>query len=196
MALKILYSFASRSRPVRFFNCLDNLRQFSASKEYSVIAKLDEDDETMNNDEAKEKLKLYPEVIVRWGLSKNKIHAINRDLDDVPPFDIIIIQSDDIVWEVQGFDDEIREGFATHFPNLDGTLHYPEVHAKARTIIVSILGKALYEKMGYLYYPDYISVFADNDFTDMTKTMEKYVFIDKHLFSHHHPIWNTAAIGD
>jgi hypothetical protein len=190
--MRICYVFPSRTRPNRFFSTLDNIRKLSESDNYFVWSKLDEDDPSMNNGEVKEKLKEYPEVTVKWGWSKNKIDAINRNLDDLPECDIIIIQSDDIVWDVAGFDKEIREAFVKYFPDLSGTIHYPEFNAKNRTIIVSILGVNLFRRLGYLYHPSFISVYADNHFTEMTRAIGKYVFIDKRIFSHLHPIWGVV----
>lgn len=187
--MRICYVFASRSRPKRFFAALDNIRYFSTSNDYFVWAKLDDDDSSMNNDEVIEELKKYPEVTVKWGLSKSKIHAINRSCEDLPECDILIMMSDDIVWDVKGFDEIIREAFMEHFPNLDGTVHFPDDHGKHFTIIVSILGINLYKQLGYLYFFDYTSVFADNDFTEMTRLMNKYVYVNKRLFTHAHPIW-------
>lgn len=163
----------------------------SNSDNYFIVAKIDEDDPKL--EKYKMGLHLYPEVVPRFGLSNNKIHSINRSLDDIPYFDIIIIMSDDIRWDVKGFDDEIRKAFTFFFPQLNGTIHYPEDNAKARTIIISILGVNLYKQLGYLYHPDFISVYCDNHFTEMTKLMGKYAYINKRLFSHLHPIWKTAA---
>jgi len=143
----------------------------------------------MNDDEVKERLKEYPEVTVKWGKSKGKVDAINRSMEGIPECDIIIIMSDDIVWDVFGFDDEIRDAFRKHFPNLDGTVHFQEFNAKNRTIIVSMLGINLYKQLGYLYWPEYVSVYSDNDFTEMTRRMKKYAYVSKIIFSHHHPIW-------
>ena len=189
---KICYVFASRSRPNKFFSTLDNIQDMSFSDNYHVIAKLDEDDKTMNNPEVRERLLDYPEVTVKWGLSKNKIHAINRDLEDLPPCKILIIQSDDIKWTQFAFDDEIREAFEKHFPDFDGTVHFPEAHAKKSTIIVSMMGVNLYKKLGYMYHPFYESVYSDNDFTEMSRLMGKYAYIHKEIFIHLHPIWQES----
>lgn len=170
----------------------------SESKDYFVWAKLDDDDETMNTPEIREKIeKEYPEVTVKWGLSTGKIHAINRDCgEDLPACDILIIMSDDIVWDVFGFDNDIREAFQKHFPNLDGTVHFPDDHGQERTIIVSIVGINLYNSLGYLYHQSFISVYADDHFTELTKKIGKYVFIDKRLFTHAHPIWMLTEWDD
>jgi hypothetical protein len=193
MTSKIVYVFPSRERPERFFKALDNLRDMSESKDYEIWAKLDLDDPAMCRPEIIEKIKTeYPEVTVKWGLSQGKIHAVNRDCEDLPECDIIIIMSDDIVFDVKGFDSEIKEAFQKHFPGYDGTVHFPEDHAEDRTIIVSMIGINLYKKLGYLYNPIYTSVYADNDFTELTKLMGKYVFINRRLFSHPHPGWNLC----
>lgn len=190
--MRICYSFPSRSRKDRFFKALENIQDMSMSDNYFVIAKLDTDDETMNNDAVKDALHWFPEVTVKWGTSKSKVDAVNRGLEDLPPCDIIIIMSDDIVWDSFGFDDDIRDAFKKYFPKLDGTVHFPEDHGKHNTIIVSMLGINLFKQLGYLYYPKYISVYPDNDFTEMTKKMGKYAFVNKRLFTHAHPIWNLA----
>jgi hypothetical protein len=190
MSKKICYIFASRERPEKFFNCLDNIQDMSESKNYFVWAKLDNDDPKV--DEYKRRLDEYKEVTVKWGLSEGKIHAINRDLDDLPDCDIIVVMSDDMVWEVFGFDDEIRNAFEKYFPNLDGLVHFPDSHAGERTVTLTIMGINLYKKLGYLYHPSYQSVYADNDLTEMTKAMGKYVFINKRIFDHYHPIWGMC----
>lgn len=189
--MKICYVFASRSRPYKFYQCLDNIREMSNSDNYFVWAKLDEDDKEV--EKYKMGLHLYPEVCVQWGKSESKIHAINRNLEDLPPCDIIIMQSDDILWDVKGFDDEIRQAFKANWPNVDGTIHYPEDNAKNRTIIVSILGINLYKQIGYLYHPDFLSVYCDNFFTDQCRQMGKYVYINKRLFTHAHPIFKLTS---
>lgn len=188
--MKICFVFPSRSRPTKFFNTLDNIRNMSGSKNYFIWAKLDTDDPTMNNSAVIDTIENeYPEVTVKFGKSKNKVHAINRSMEDLPHCDILIIQSDDVIWDVWGFDNEIRHAFEKHFPNLDGTIHYPDDHGKSQTVIVSILGVNLYKKFGYLYNPEYDNVYCDNEFTEVTQIMKKYVFVKKRLFTHAHPIW-------
>lgn len=189
--MRICYVFPSRERPQKFFRCLDIIQDMSESKDYFVWAKLDSDDPA--KEEYEKRLQEYPELTVKWGLSRNKVHAINRDLEDLPECDIIIIQSDDMIWEFFEFDNEIRQSFAKHFPQLDGAIHYPDSHALDRTITLSILGINLYKTLGYLYFPEYDNVYPDNDFTELVRRMNKYVFVDKKIFDHYHPIWNMCA---
>ena len=189
--MRIAYIFPSRTRPTKFFQCLENIQDQSFQDNYFVWAKLDLDDPF--KEEYEKRLHEFPEVTVKWGLSKNKIHAINRDLEDLPPCDIMIIQSDDIHWSAFAFDDEIREAFEKHFPDLSGTVHFPEKNAGNRTIIVSMLGINLYKQLGYMYHPDYESLYSDNDFTEMTRMMKKYAYVNKQIFLHKHPIWKESG---
>ena len=187
---RIAYIFPSRARPYKFYQCLDNIREMSNSDNYFIWAKLDDDCKEV--EKYKMGLHLYPEVTVKWGLSRNKIHSINRDCEDLPPFDIIIIMSDDQVFEVKGFDDKIREAYRKYFPQLDGAVHFQDSHALSRTITLSIMGVNLYKKIGYLYNSEYISLYADNEFTDVVRMMNKYILMKDRIHDHYHPIWKMA----
>lgn len=191
MSARLCFVFPSRQRTVRFFQTLDNIRAMSNSDNYFVWAKLDNDDISMNRPEIiKHLADNYKEVTVKWGLSEGKVSAINRSMEDLPECDIIILQSDDIVWDVKGFDDIIREAFTTHSPDYSHAIHFPDDHGKQKTIIVSILGISLYKELGCLYQPDFESVYADDFFTEQVRRMGKYVYVGIRLYTHKHPMWN------
>lgn len=191
--MRIAFVFPSRSRNKKFFAALDNILDNVFLEDHFIFAKLDKDDVTMNNIETKERLeKEYPEVIVKWGYSKNKIHACNRHLEDLPPCDIIVLMSDDMKWIYFGFDEEIRNAFEKLSPNLDSVIHFPEDKSAERTMVLTIMGINLYKKLGYLYWPEYQSVYCDNDLTEMCRKMGKYHFVKKKLYVHNHPIWQKS----
>jgi len=192
--MKISFIFPSRSRSVKFFAALNNIRDMCDSQDYEIICALDEDDPTMNNQEVKDELAKYNNVTYYYGLSANKIAACNREVTRISQdTSIICLHSDDMKFLEKGFDNEIREAFKIHFPNLDGVVHFPDQNAKARTMTYTMMGVNLYNKLGYLYWPGYISIYADNDLTDMTKMMGKYVFVNKKILNHFHPIWNLSS---
>lgn len=178
--MKISYSFASRSRPDKFFAALDNIRQMSANSNYEVIAKLDMDDLSMDNHEVKQRLKDYPEVIVKWGLSENKIHAINRDNDFTG--EIIMCHSDDMVFIKKGFDDIIRREIEKGF-----YLHFPDGYANERLCTYSIMHVDYYKRFGYIYHPEYKSVWCDNEQMDVAKKLYRYKYVNEQIFEHVHP---------
>ena len=189
--MRICYVFPSRERPSKFARGIENIQDMSASDDYLILAKLDLNDPTRKEYETC--LKEFPEVIVKWGKSNNKIHACNRGLEELPECDILVLFSDDMKFLVFGYDDQIRESFAKHFPELDGVVHYPDSHALDRTMTLTMMGVNLYKQLGYLYHPSFESVYADNHITELSRKMGKYVFINKKIFDHFHPIWNMTA---
>jgi hypothetical protein len=190
--VKLTYSFPSRNRPVKFFAALDNIRSMSSSDNYEVIAKLDTDDIKFT-DRFKERLKQYPEVTVKWGRSKNKVHAVNRDLEGMTG-DILMCHSDDMVFIKNGFDDFIRAqylGFDINtggYRPFDGLLHLPDGYAGARVCTYSIMDVNYYKRFGYIYHPDYISLWCDNEATVVAKRLNKYKYVNEQIFQHEHPV--------
>ncbi len=180
--MKLTYSFPSRNRPVKFFAALDNIRSMSASDNYEVIAKLDDDDKLFT-DRFKQRLEQYPEVIVKWGRSKNKVHAVNRDLEGMTG-EILLCHSDDMVFIRRGFDDFVRE----QYKNFDGLLHLPDGYANARVCTYSIMHVNYYKRFGYIYNPAYVSMWCDNEATIVAKKLNKYKYVNEQLFQHEHPV--------
>ena len=180
--MKLTYSFPSRSRPVKFFAALDNIRSMSQNGNYEVIAKLDDDDKQFTK-RFKNRLSEYPEVIVKWGRSKSKIHAVNRDLEGMTG-EILLCHSDDMVMIKRGFDNFIRE----QFKNFDGLLHLPDGYANARVCTYSIMHVNYYKRFGYIYHPSYISLWCDNEATMVAKMLNKYKYVNEQIFQHEHPV--------
>ena len=50
----------------------------------------------------------------------------------------------------------------------------------------SILGRELYKEFGYIYHPDYKSLYCDNEFTEEINRMGKIAYIDKEIVRHEH----------
>jgi hypothetical protein len=191
---KITYIFPCRQRVNKFFDCLANITGLSESKNYEIICAFDEDDECMNNDDVRAKISEYPNVKYYYGISANKIAACNREIGRISAdTSIVCLHSDDMLFLKQGFDNDIREAFSTHFPDFSGVVHFPDTFAKARTMTYTMMGIGLFRLLGYLYHREFLSVYADNHLTDMTKKMGKYAFVDKPILDHFHPISHKAA---
>lgn len=56
--------------------------------------------------------------------------------------------------------------------------------------------RAYYERYGYLLYPEYISVFSDNDFTDTARRNGVVVNARHLLFEHKHPLYDKSVKTD
>jgi hypothetical protein len=190
--MNICYIFPSRSRPDKFFNVLDNIKNLSAKESYSIIASLDEDDVTMNNMAVIERMIPYDKVNRAYMYSTGKVNAINRDIDLIPEdTDIIILISDDMVFTQWGFDDIIRTDMQKYFPDADGVLHYPDgTPVQDKIITMSIMGYKYFKRFNYLYHPEYTSLWCDLEFTEVAKRLGKYKYLpNTHILCHAHPVW-------
>jgi hypothetical protein len=194
--MRILVNFASRSRPIKFFNCLDNLRELSILKNYAVLAKLDEDDTETNTPAVRKKLQFYPECQVEWGLSSSKIHSVNRGIGTaLESWGILVNLSDDQLFTIKGFDEIIANDMKEYFPDGDGFLHYPDSSPMGiRVPTMSIMGRKYYERDGYVYHNGFDSLYADNYAKAVAQKRGKYKFVNNLIYCHNHYIWNKAEI--
>lgn len=183
---RILYKFCSRERPNKFFACLDNIISSARHNNYIILCSLDTDDVSMNNDEVKEQLSNYGNRIkVCWGTSENKVSAINRDVEQVEDWDILLNHSDDMWFTKFGFDLDVLEAFE----NFDGLVHFPDQKAGNKLITYAMMSRGYYDLHGYIYNPEFESVYCDNFQQDQAKALGKYKFVDKQILEHRHFIW-------
>jgi hypothetical protein len=177
----IIYNFASRSRPEKLKACLENIKAMSASENYDVVIKID------SNDPADYSWLLdTTEYAVMLGLSRNKIHAINRDFDPTG-YDIIVNMSDDMWFIAEGFDNVIRQHCGP-----DDFVHFPDGFVNERLSTMSIMGIDYYNRFGYIYHPDYTSLWCDNEAQDVAQKLGRYKYVPEHIFEHRHPQYGKA----
>jgi hypothetical protein len=193
--MKILYKFASRSRPDRLFKCLDNMHAMMKHDNYAIEITADLNDETMFNPEVTAKVDNYPNTRIHYGTSLNKIHAINRDMPLFTDWDILINMSDDMEFIQHGFDLTILADYEALKAG-DVLMHYPDQAAGQALITMAIMDKKYYDRFGYIYNPEYKSLFCDNEQQEVAKKLGRYVFIKKRLFNHNHPAWGLAQMDD
>ncbi len=178
----IVFKYATRSRPTLFdrgiSSIIDNLKD---KENYFILVTCDENDVSMLNHHLN--YSNNPKIKFIYGHSKNKIDAINRDLSSLPiSWDILVNMSDDMVFSKFGFDEDLRQDFGN---NYDLCLHYPDGYRRD-IITMSILGRDYFNRFGYIYHPSYVSLWCDNEQTEVAKMLDKYKFVDKQLFIHKH----------
>lgn len=178
--LKILIKFPTRSRPEKFLQCLSKAIELSNDKEnLKILISYDEDDETMT-EEVIEKAKALGNVELFSGKSENKIHAVNRDMEHSGEWDILVLLSDDMECEMKGWDDIIR----SKFTGLDRILHFNDGYRKQSLLTLPIMGRSYYERFGYIYHPDYISLWADNEQMEVGQKLLRLKYFRIVLFRH------------
>lgn len=199
--MKILFKYTTRSRRSNFLRGIDSIINNLSDKEnYHIYTTFDVDDD---------KMRPLPEIKGNHnyiaGTSKSKIDAINRDMDFINSqydWDILVNMSDDVVFEVKGFDDIIRDKFkmegweGENAPFiLDKVVHFPDGNRKD-LLTVSIIGREYYNRDNYIYHPDYKSLYCDNEAMEVAKMRGCYKFVDKEIFNHLHPAYNKGLFDE
>ena len=193
---KILFKYASRSRNQKFFEGLENiLTNLGDLNNFCILCSLDADDTEMNNPETIKRLAEYVKkysnkIIIKFGVSKSKIDAINRDVNNFKErfdFDILVNFSDDMKFLSHSFDNVIRNKFHYHFPDLDGNLHFNDGFVGDAISTLSIIGRKYYDRYNYIYHPSYYSLWCDNEYTIVAKRLNKILYFDEKIFVHNHP---------
>jgi len=194
---KLLIKFPTRGRPEKFFTALD--RYIDMAEDISKIAfliTLDSDDVSMNG--CVDRLESYKKrckLLYFFGDSKTKIEAINADMDTVSGWDIVLLASDDMIPVVKGYDYIIRKDMNDHFRDMDGVLWYND-GGQSNISTLSILGKKYYDRLGYIYHPDYISLWCDNEHTDVAIQLNKVYKSDKVIIEHQHPAYQKSGYDE
>jgi hypothetical protein len=188
--MKLLIKFPTRNRKNKFFKVLKKYQNLceDLTNTYFLIT-LDDDDESMSPSEVDQIFRTFKNVKVIYGNSNSKIHAINRDIELVDDWDIVLLASDDMVPKVKGYDNVIRDKMKENYPDTDGVLWFNDGHQGNKLNTLSILGKKYYERFGYIYYPEYKSVWSDNEFMMVGNLLGKQTYFDEVIIEHEHPDW-------
>jgi len=190
--MDLLIKFPTRGRPRKFLHTLNKYIMFMDDKTVPIIVSCDNDDDTMKEGYVTEVLSQHDNVTVRFGDNSSKISAINGDLCGVN-FDIILLASDDMVPLVKGFDTIIKNKMRETYPDTDGVLWFNDGYQGNKLNTLCILGKKYYNRFNYIYHPDYVSVWCDNEFMDVANLLDKQTYFDDVIIRHEHPDWGFGG---
>ena len=181
--MTILVKFPTRSRPLKFLEVLGKYISMSTTDQVKYLVSIDNDDASMTP-EVVNQAKRMGNVEVIAGVSENKIHAVNRDMEHSGKWDILVLASDGMVPVKRGWDALIQMAFRTYFPDTDGVVHFTDGHTALNT--QCILGQKYYDRFGYIYHPSYKSLWCDNEFQQVSWMLNKCVFINECIIEHQH----------
>lgn len=187
----ILFNFATRSRPSKMMAAVNNITRLCKSSSYIISVVIDDDDKETISSAYLQIVESNPNVIIQKGLSRNKVHAINRGMKlfENKKWDILVNMSDDMEFEVHGFDDIIRELMDRE--NL--FLHLPDGFVDEKLPTMSIMDRKYYERFNYVYHPHYTSLWCDNEAMEVAIDLGCYKFVNQRIFKHKHPLWMGEA---
>jgi hypothetical protein len=199
MEPKILIQFPTRQRPDKFIHVAKKYIDYLHDKQnYIMHISCDVDDFSMNNSLMIDKVySLAPngKIFLSFNENCNKIEAVNAGISDFD-FDIILLASDDMIPRERGYDNIIRKYFGLYFPDFDGVVHFDDGHQHDRLNTLSILGKRYYDRFKYIYHSSYVSLWADNEFDEVSRILGKHQYIEQMIIKHEHPGANASVEND
>jgi hypothetical protein len=188
--MKIAVAFPTRTRPDTFLKMLDDYVQSSGNPDnvhYIVVH--DDDDVTMTPGVLALARQSTKNITFVGGLSMNKIHACNRGIREYKcDWDILVLASDDMMPVAVNWHEVIIETMKVAYPDTDGCVWFSDGH-QDRICTMSIIGRKYYERFGYIYHPSYISLWCDNEFTEVAMLLNRMSRHREVLFKHLHPMW-------
>ena len=145
--MKLFIKFPTRGRKGKFLSTLQKYHDLCKDIDNTVfLISLDEDDSEMNNDEVLNIISKYKNTDVVIGNSKSKIDAVNRDIREYKNhWDIVLLASDDMIPQINGYDEIIRHNMLFNYPDTDGILWFNDGFQGNRLNTLCILGKKYYE---------------------------------------------------
>jgi hypothetical protein len=181
--MKILIKYPTRKRPEQFLSTLKRTFDMAADKaNIHFLISYDLDDTTMTKS-VLDKLEDYPCTAIK-GRPESKIEACNRDIDNFQgEWDILMLLSDDMICQKKGWDNVIRKAIGT---DTDKCLHYSDGYVHERLQTMYIAGRKYYDRLKYIYHPQYTSLWSDNEQMQVAKLLNKYIYSPVCLFKHEH----------
>jgi len=193
---KLLIKFPTRERPEKFFSVLDMYVTMLDNKEdYQILVSCDTSDSSMNNEEVIKRLKTYKNLKYSFDDNKNKVEAINSRMTE-QAFDIVLLASDDMIPQIQGYDDAIRRYMYSYFPDTDGVLWFADGYQNENLNTLVICGKKYFDRFEYIYHPAYKSLWCDNEFTIVASRLQKQIYISHVIIKHEHVYWKGEQWDD
>jgi hypothetical protein len=192
--VKILVQFPTRGRPaacLRVWQAYWERQQRPDLVSWHFVVDADDDDTARCIAPGLER----GGIMHRLTPGSGKIAACNFMLEALD-WDICILVSDDMVPQVPGWDQIIRDDMARHWPDTDGVLHYNDGTTGDRLCTLAVVGRRYFARDGYIYHPSYRSLWCDNEFTDVARARGRHIYIDRCIIRHCHPGWGLAPNDD
>jgi hypothetical protein len=193
--MRILLKCPTRSRPQRVMQTLQAyIRLANQPNLLGIAVSCDVDDASMTRNLVQDEIRQIMRR-VSWGQiyyseNRSKIQACNADMNRVDyPWDIVVLVSDDMVPQVKGYDDVIRNHMLSRFPDTNGLLWFNDGCQGDKLNTLCVYGRQFYERLGYIYHPDYKSFYCDTELTDLCRTEYKDIclYVPYCIIRHEHP---------
>ena len=190
--MRVLLKCPTRSRPQKIISTLSAyMRLANHPEQIGVAISCDDDDTSMSRNLVHEELhRILSKTAwhrIFMSPNKSKIEACNANMNDISwDWDIVVLVSDDMIPQVQGWDDVVRIHMTS---DTNRILWFNDGHQGEKLNTLCVFGRAMYNHFGYLYHPDYKSLFCDTELTDLCRgeLKDRCLYIPYCIIRHEHP---------
>jgi hypothetical protein len=160
----------------------------SGRHDVRFVVSMDADDATMNNDAMREWFetrKRNADIKYCYGYSKSKIQACNADMEGEYG-DVLMLASDDMNPQQMSYDEVVFKCFEQAFPDFSGAIKFWDgLRPKEDPLMtLTVMGFPLYKQFGYIYNPEYKSLYCDNEQTQVCAALNKLRRCDICIIQH------------
>ena len=190
--MRILLKCPTRTRPQKVLATLQTyLRLANHPEQIGVAVSCDTDDSSMKRtDELTGVLRGFEWHRIFFSPNKSKIEACNANMSEIGyAWDIVVLVSDDMIPQVKGYDDVIRNYMNARFPHKNGILWFNDGHQGKNLNTLCVFGRKMFEEFGFLYHPSYKSLFCDTELTDQCNGVlaDQCYYVPYCIIRHEHP---------
>jgi hypothetical protein len=186
-----LIKFASKGRPAKFIDGLNNIRStISKDAQYHILCTLDVNEQWANEyNKLINKTDLTNVSFANTEKSLGKIHAINYGVNEYTgKWDCLINFSDDMAFVVNGWDKIISDRIKLSWKDsLDFFAHFNDGFVGDKLPTMSIMGREYYERFFYIYPNCYKSFSCDAEAMYVAMMLNRHKYFPDCLFKHFHP---------
>jgi hypothetical protein len=190
--MKILLKCPTRSRPQKVLETIKSyIRLVAQPEKLGIAISCDTSDPSMIN--ASELQKVISRCAwsqIFYSDNRTKIQACNANMNEITwDWDIVVLVSDDMIPQIRGYDEVIRNHMLAKFPDRNGILWFNDGAQGEKLNTLCIYGRAFYESQGFIYNPEYKSLFCDTELTDQCRKEYKNIcsYIPYCIIRHEHP---------
>lgn len=192
--MRILLKFPIRQRAEQFLSTLKLYADYCDNPDnVKVLVSFDKDDTSITGSVIEAANLYFANIDFYAGEPKGKIAAVNRDMEHAGEWDILVLASDDMIPQIQGWDTEIISKMPE---DLYRVLFFNDGYLGRKLNTMPIMGRKYYERFGYIYHPSYKSLWCDNEFMEVADILCKQDYFDLCLFKHEHFSTNGAIKAD
>ncbi len=187
--MKLFFKMPTKLRPRAVTDLIPRYYQlFSGLHEICFVVSCDSTDATMTDPAVCSYLESFRGLSILYDEFRSKVEAYNGHLDACSDWDIMVVTSDDMVPQVSQFDDIIATTMTETYPDTDGALHFNDGYAGSRLNTLPIIGRKYFERFGYVYHPSYKSLWCDDEFTAVARSLDRLRYLDWVIIKHCHPV--------